>query len=149
MSNPSPPLKIQCPCGEVELVLTGEPMVQVYCHCDHCQIVHGAAMVATAIYRSVDVAVTRGEPSIWRLVSTPRHSCPNCGTRLFAQGSPTLTGVNAYLLPEGAFRPAAHIYCKFARLPVVDALPHYATVPARWGGSDEQLAWPQPVVSQP
>jgi hypothetical protein len=139
------PLTLQCACGDVEIALTGDPVVHLYCHCDHCQVVHGAAMAATAIYRSSDVTITRGEPRIWRLVSTPRYSCANCGVRLFAQGSEEHWGINAYLLPEGLFRPSLHIYCKFARLPVVDALPHFATVPARWGGSDETLAWPAPV----
>ena len=145
MSIPTPATRIQCPCGDIEIELSGEPVVQLYCHCDHCQIVNGAAMAPTAIYRSTDVAITRGEPRVWRLVSTPRYTCGNCAARLFEQGSEEYSGVNAYLLPVGAFRPALHIYCKFARLPVVDGLPHYVTVPARWGGSDEVMAWPEPV----
>jgi hypothetical protein len=148
MPNPSP-LTVSCPCGEIELTLAGEPVVQLYCHCDHCQLVHGAAMAATAIYRSSDVSVTRGEPRMWRLVSTPRYSCPNCGVRLFLQGSDEHWGVNAYLLPAGVFRPSLHIYCKFARLPVVDGLPHFAMVPARWGGSDEVIAWPTTLGAPP
>lgn len=127
--------------------IVGEPVVQLYCHCDHCQVVHGAAMAATAVYRSADVTITRGEPKVWRLVSTPRYSCDNCGVRLFLQGSEEHWGINAYLLPEGSFRPSLHIHCKFARLPVVDGLPHYVTVPARWGGSDEQVAWPAPAAA--
>lgn len=137
---------VLCLCGDIELELAGEPIVQLYCHCDHCQVVHGAAMAAAVVFRSDDLRVVRGEPREWRLVSTPRHSCANCGTRLFAQGSPTVRSLNAYLLPEGVFRPALHIYCKFARLPVLDGLPHYATVPARWGGSDELVRWPAPTL---
>jgi hypothetical protein len=132
---------IECLCGDIEIELRGEPVVQVYCHCDDCQNVHGAACTPTAIYKTADVAVTRGEPRVWRLKTTPRYSCPNCATRLFAQGHEEFCGVNAYLLPPGAFRPTAHIYCKFAALPVRDALPHYSTVPARWGGSDELVDW--------
>jgi len=80
-------------------------------------------------------------PREWRVVSTPRYFCPNCGTRLFVLGSEALCALNAYLLPAGTFRPALHIYCKFAPLPVADGLPHYAGVPERWGGSDEQTRW--------
>ena len=134
--------KVECPCGDIEIELSGEPVVQLYCHCDDCQRVHGAACAPVAIYRASDVKVLRGEPREWRLVSTPRQFCPNCGTRLFLQGSDSLCAVNAYLLPPGTFRPALHIYCKFAPLPVADALPHYAGVPERWGGSDEQMQWP-------
>ena len=46
-------------------------------------------------------------------------------------------GVNATLLPPGSFDPQFHIYCDFARLPLKDGLPHFRTVPARFGGSDE------------
>jgi hypothetical protein len=134
--------QIECPCGDIGIELSGEPVVQLYCHCDDCQRAHGAACAPVAIYRAGDVNVVRGEPREWRLVSTPRHFCPNCGTRLFVLGSESLCAVNAYLLPPGAFRPALHIYCKFAPLPVADGLPHYAGVPARWGGSDEQMQWP-------
>jgi hypothetical protein len=136
--------RIQCLCGDVEIDVLGEPIVQLYCHCDHCQLAHGAAYALVAVYRVADVQVVRGEPRAWRLVSTPRYSCINCGTRLFADGSDAVRGVNAYLLPEGSFRPTLHIYCKFARLPVVDGLPHYASVPMRWGGSDEQVLWHAP-----
>jgi hypothetical protein len=135
---------IQCLCGDIELELAEDPVVQLYCHCDHCQLVHGAAMAPVSLYHTQAVQVVRGEPQEWRLVSAPRFSCGNCGTRLFIQGSPEIRGVNAYLLPEGSFRPSLHIYCKFARLPVQDGLPHYSGVPARWGGSDEMVLWPAP-----
>lgn len=134
--------KIECLCGDIEIELTGEPVVQLYCHCDDCQRAHGAAYAPVAVYRAGDVKVTRGEPREWRLVSTPRFSCANCGARLFLLGSEAMCAVNAYLLPAGTFRPALHIYCKFAPLPLADGLPHYAGVPARWGGSDEQMRWP-------
>ena len=37
------PTKIKCLCGDVELELSGEPMAQVYCHCEGCQKAHSAA----------------------------------------------------------------------------------------------------------
>ena len=36
---------IECRCGAVAVELSGEPLLQFYCHCDHCQAVHGAAFV--------------------------------------------------------------------------------------------------------
>ena len=132
---------ITCLCGEVEIAIGGEPLAHVYCHCDDCQLVHTAAYVPAAIYRNEDIAVVRGEPREFRLRVTPRLSCPNCGTRLLSQGSERYSGVSANLLPAGSFRPVMHIHCKFAVLPVKDDLPHYATVPERWGGSDDQVDW--------
>jgi hypothetical protein len=29
---------IQCLCGAVKMELTGEPIAQLYCHCDDCQV---------------------------------------------------------------------------------------------------------------
>ena len=87
--------KIECLCGDIEIELTGEPVVQLYCHCDDCQRAHGAAYAPVAVYRAGDVKVTRGEPREWRLVSTPRFSCANCGARLFLLGSEAMCAVNA------------------------------------------------------
>jgi hypothetical protein len=33
------------------------------------------------------------------------------------------------------------MHCRFAPRPVVDELPHYASRPARFGGSDELVDW--------
>jgi hypothetical protein len=37
--------------------------------------------------------------------------------------------------------PKFHIYCQFAILPVRDGLPHFKTVPAAFGGSEEKVEW--------
>src|SRR5271169_1902433 len=47
--------RVQCRCGEVEIELTGELLVQFYCHCDDCQAVHGAA------YAPIGLSVRRGD----------------------------------------------------------------------------------------
>jgi hypothetical protein len=63
--------EIQCRCGNVQLELTGEPRVQLYCHCDDCQVVHGAAYVPGALYPADAVKVTKGALKVWQLRSTP------------------------------------------------------------------------------
>jgi hypothetical protein len=135
-------IEITCRCGAVGVALSGEPRAQFYCHCDDCQIVHGGAYIAVAAYPTPNVAVTRGAPFEWKLKVTPRSTCRECGTRVFARRPDApICGVNAYLLPPGAFRPAFHIFCAFARLPVKDDLPHFRFAPAAFGGSDERVAW--------
>jgi hypothetical protein len=133
---------IQCRCGAVRVELTSEPIAQFYCHCDDCQAAHGAAYIPIMMYSSDAVKVTKGDPSAWALKRTPRRSCPECGTRVFAE-VPGLgvRGVSALLLPAGQFKPAFHIQCQFAMLPVVDSLPHYKAFPASFGGSDEVVDW--------
>ncbi len=135
-------LTINCRCEAVELALDGGPVAQFYCHCDDCQIVHGAAYVPAAMWPREKLRIVRGAPSSWALRATPRTTCRECGTRLFASppGAP-VHGVTATLLPPGSFRPAFHMFCRYAVLPVKDDLPHYAGVPALFGGSDTCVDW--------
>jgi hypothetical protein len=133
---------VRCRCGSVELAITEPPIVQLYCHCDDCQIVHGACYVPESVYRAEAVRVVRGEPSAWKLKRNPRVTCRECGTRLFIEVLALgLRGVNGTLLPEGMFRASFHMNCKFAVRPVKDDLPHYALRPARFGGSNETVDW--------
>ena len=80
--------------------------------------------------------------STWKLKRSPRFTCRECGTRLFIEVERLgLRGVNGFLLPPGEFQPAFHAQCQFAVRPVVDDLPHYKAMPARFGGSDERVGW--------
>jgi hypothetical protein len=124
----------------VKLEIAGEPVAQFYCHCDDCQVVHGAAYVPVAVYPSAAVKVSSGTPGTWQLRVTPRNSCPRCGSRLFAE-SHGMRIVSAYLLPADRRRPGMHIHCRFAVAPVRDGLPHFAGLPAALGGKDERVAW--------
>jgi hypothetical protein len=135
-------MTIACPCGAVTLAIRGEPIVCLYCHCDDCQAVHGAAYLPAAMYRREQVSIVTGETFVWRRKTTARVTCQRCGTRLYAEPPGiNVRSVSASLLPEGTFRPTFHIQCQHALLPLRDTLPHYAGFPALFGGSDEQVAW--------
>jgi hypothetical protein len=135
-------IAIECRCGAVAIEISGEPIAQFFCHCDDCQAVHGAAYAPESAYPAEAVRVTRGEPLTWRLKKNPRYTCRECGTRLFIDVlAINIRGVNGYLLPPGRFEPQFHMQCQFAVRPVVDALPHFKSRPARFGGSDETIAW--------
>lgn len=135
-------LTTTCRCGGIELRIAGEPVAQLYCHCDDCQLAHSAAYVASAIYPAAAVELVRGDPTPTLIKRTPRLRCGACGTHLFSEiTSVGLRSVNAYLLPRGEFRPQFHIQCQHAVLPVVDALPHFKAFPAAFGGSDELVGW--------
>ena len=135
-------LQVECRCGAVALELEGEPIAQFFCHCDDCQVLHGAAYAPESLYAAEAVKVVEGTTSSWTLKRNPRHLCGTCGTRLFidvvALG---LRGVNGYLLPPGEFTPSFHMHCRYAVRPVVDELPHYAARPERFGGTDETVGW--------
>jgi hypothetical protein len=133
---------IQCHCGAVKVSLEGAPVAQFYCHCDHCQRVHGAAYVPVSMYRADQVRVVAGEPSMWKLHTTLRATCRDCGTRLFAEPAGFgMRGVMAKLLPEGSFEAQFHMQCQHALLPVKDALPHFKGFPAAFGGSKDVVDW--------
>jgi hypothetical protein len=134
--------EIQCRCGATHVELTGEPIAQFFCHCDDCQAVHGAAYVPVSMYPAAAVKVTRGEPSAWQLRSMPRRTCPECGTRIFAEPPGLgICGVSGALLPQGTFNPTFHIQCQFAVRPVRDDLPHFRGLPPQFGGSNERVDW--------
>jgi hypothetical protein len=135
-------LPLQCRCGAIQLEVRGAASAQFFCHCDDCQLLHGAAYVPESVYPADAVRVTSGTPFSWTLKRNPRVGCPSCGTRLFIDVlAARLRGVNGYLLPPSEFKPTFHMHCRFAVRPVVDDLPHYTSRPARFGGSDEIVDW--------
>jgi len=135
-------LSVTCRCGAVALEIAGAPIAQFYCHCDDCQVMHGAAYVSESVYPADAVRIVRGDPSRFKLKRNPRFACRECGTRLFIEvGALKLRGVNGYLLPPERFKPQYHMQCQFAVLPVDDDLPHYRARPTQFGGSDETVTW--------
>lgn len=135
-------IETQCLCGATALKIEGAPVAQVYCHCRDCQAAQGAAYVLNAVYPAADVKVVRGEPVTMTVKATPRLRCASCCTPLFTEVTTAgLRSLNAYLLPEDRFAPQMHIHCADAVLPVIDALPHYAALPASFGGDDIQVEW--------
>lgn len=135
-------LEVSCRCGEVTLRLSGEPIVQAYCHCEDCQAAHGAAYVLTAAYPAAAVTVLNGQLSTLVIKTAQRVRCASCGTPLFTEVvAAPLRSVNAYLLPKVEFKPQMHVQCQYAVLPVVDHLPHFKDFPAVAGGSGELVDW--------
>jgi hypothetical protein len=135
-------IETQCLCGEISLLISDEPLAQVYCHCSDCQIAQGAAYVLNSVYPADAVKVVSGKPITVAVKGTPRLRCASCGTPLFTEVTAAgLRSLNAYLLPEGSVVPQLHIHCADAVMPIVDSLPHYARLPASFGGDDERVDW--------
>ncbi len=134
-------MNISCLCNAVQIRISAEPIAQFWCHCADCQTVHGAAYVAEAIYPAAGVEIISGETTSFALKRTPRISCARCGTRLVIElPDIDMRAVNGYLLKD-AFMPSLHINCGDAIAPVKDNLPHYATMPAAFGGDDKMVDW--------
>lgn len=133
-----------CPCGAVTLRLEGEPLAQVFCHCNDCQRAHGAAYVPRAIYPRERVMVQSGDVRRWKARVRTMVICASCGSHLFGEHeASTVRGVNAGLFPEGRFQPTLHLHCAHAVAPVLDRLPHYADAPVGYGGTGALMDWPK------
>ena len=135
-------IEAQCRCGAIALTIAGEPLAQLYCHCDDCQAAHGAAYAPAAVYPKPAVQVVRGKPTPMVVKTIPRMRCGACGAYLFSElENVGMRSVSGYLLPVGAFKPQFHVQCAYAVLPVVDNLPHYKGFPASFGGAEEFVGW--------
>ena len=135
-------ITLSCRCGSVQLRIGNAPIAQFYCHCDDCRAVTGGAFVPIALFSADAVAVSGGDTFTWAYKALPRTRCSTCGTFLF--GEPTglgLRGVSGFLLPADMLRPAFHIHCQSAVLPVKDDLPHFKALPTSFGGTDETIGW--------
>jgi hypothetical protein len=134
-------MNISCLCNAVQIRISAEPVAQFWCHCADCQTVHGAAYVAESIYPAAAVEIVSGETARFALKRTPRISCATCSTRLLIElPDIEMRAVNGYLLKD-AFKPSLHINCSEAIAPVKDGLPHFATMPAAFGGDDRMVDW--------
>jgi hypothetical protein len=134
------PIEVSCACGAVTVRLTASPLTQFYCHCDDCQRATGSPYIGVAVFPANAVTV-QGETDVWTLRTMPRRRCHTCGIQMIGEPGDDMIGVRADRLPAGAFQPQFHIHCRYALLPVRDALPHYAGFPPEFGGDDERAAW--------
>lgn len=134
-------VSITCNCGAVEITLDGEPLDQFFCHCSDCRASSGGAYSLAAVYPADAVHLEKGALAGSIIRTMPRHHCAACGTQMTAEPGAGMIGVKADRLPPGSFRPTFHIHCASAVLPVIDALPHFADMPAQWGGSGKEVDW--------
>jgi hypothetical protein len=83
-----------CQCGGVRYRLTGAPLALYVCHCLECRKQSASAFGMSLDARRADLVLTAGTPRVW---SRPTASggrldcafCPDCGSRLWHQGSGT------------------------------------------------------------
>lgn len=133
---------VKCRCGNIEIEIIKDPIAQFFCHCDDCQVVHGAAYVPESVYSSDSINVIKGKPASWTLKRNPRHFCQDCGTRLFIEvKAAKILGLNGYLLPREAFSPQYHMQCRFAIRPIIDGLRHYSSLAPQFGGPEDCVDW--------
>ena len=108
-----------CLCGKIRYRVSGDPAMQVNCHCKNCQRQSGSAFStimgfpesALSIEGEFKTYDDQGESG----ESVLRDFCPDCGSPLFSRVAvaPGLTFIKAGTLDETAsFAPAMHLWTK-------------------------------------
>lgn len=132
-----------CPCGAVQLEITGDPAVQVYCHCESCRTWLSAPIHAAALWPSTSVKVVKGAGNLglWkRTENSHRQFCKSCGAAVLV-GHPGMgmTDVPAGSVAGLKYTPALHVNYGEKVMPVRDGLPKFKDFPKEFGGSGETL----------
>ena len=141
MSNHS--YEAGCPCGAVKLEVTGEPAVQVYCHCDSCRSWLGAPIHAASLWPSPNVRIVKGADNLGlykRTEASHRQFCKSCGAPVMV-GHPGLgmTDIPAGSIAGLKYAPEAHVHYGEKVLSVRDGLPKFKDFPKEFGGSGDLL----------
>ncbi|MGO1120310.1 GFA family protein [Rhodovibrionaceae bacterium A322] len=133
-----------CFCGAVKVQVTGDAVLQGYCHCDDCRHWSGAPVTAYSLWPADLVKVTAGEQSLRRYSKagkSTRLHCSGCGGAVITE-MPAAGMVDVYppLLEDLPFAPTMHVYYAERVLDLPDGLPKFRDMPAAAGGSDEIMA---------
>ena len=108
-----------CLCGQVRYSVSGEPAMQVNCHCKNCQRQSGSAfstiigvpegaLTIEGEFKTYDDKGESGEAVL-------RDFCPDCGSPLFSRVAvaPGLIFIKVGTLDDTtSFEPAMHLWTK-------------------------------------
>jgi hypothetical protein len=135
--------KSGCPCGAVQLELSGEPAVQVYCHCDSCRTWLSAPIHGATLWPTPNVKVVKGADNLGlykRTDASHRQFCKSCGAAVMV-GHPAIgmTDVPSVSIGGLSFSPTIHVNYGEKVMTVHDGLPKFKDFPKEFGGSGEML----------
>ena len=134
----------RCFCGAVELELSGEPSVQVYCHCSSCRGWLGAPIHAATLWPATSVRVVKGGEKLGLVKKTEashRQFCTSCGSPvLIRHPAIGMVDVPAGTIEAFAWQPTLHVHYGEKVLAVRDGLPKFKDFPKDFGGSGDLLA---------
>tara|TARA_B110000444_G_C18707046_1_gene531829 strand:- start:190 stop:606 length:417 start_codon:yes stop_codon:yes gene_type:complete len=74
----------RCGCGNLKVVVVGDPVRSYACHCDYCQKASGSIAAFGAVYREEDFLSFVGAETIFddipKWPGAKKHFCSKCGT---------------------------------------------------------------------
>lgn len=97
--------KASCTCGQLNIIVTGEPTYVIACSCLKCQKRSGSVLGVSSYFDDSLIVEKKGNFSSFEIASesgsiTNRSFCPNCGSTVYWKSSAMeqMTGI-----PVGAF----------------------------------------------
>lgn len=128
-----------CFCGNVELAVTGTPLIMGYCHCESCRHWNASPINAFTIWRPENMKVTKGADNLGVFNRTDRSFrkwCKSCGGHVFTDHPHGgYIDVYAAIIPDLPFKPVLHVHYQETVLHVSDGLPKMKDLPKDFGGS--------------
>jgi hypothetical protein len=110
-----------CRCGQVKFSARSEPLIQLVCHCSHCQSASGKDFVEIVFYKLKHTSIV-GDVNRRDFVAdsgkhTQRQFCSRCNDFMFDQseGFPGIIGVLHERMLDFVFAPKCHIWVKSKR----------------------------------
>lgn len=134
-----------CYCGAVNVMVTGAPVMQAYCHCRSCRKWHAAPINAWSSWPEDKVTITGPVIESTKDPLSGRVSCARCGGNV-ANKKPKLGTVVVYPITLAGsafqFQPTMHLRYAERVMDVNDGLPKYKDRPENYGGDGEMIAEP-------
>ncbi|KAJ5536013.1 hypothetical protein N7513_009199 [Penicillium frequentans] len=135
-----------CKCGRVTYSLNRErPLNAKFCHCQGCQVMHGAPMQWAAIFHKQDLSFAKGSSGLSFFSSSlnsqkydmpTKVSCSFCHTLIMDEGRNTCLLYPQLIQFEGTaderrkqlelFKPTCHIFYKQRMFDMPDGLPKWS-----------------------
>ncbi len=132
-----------CFCGAVQLAISGEPAVQVFCHCSSCRGWLSAPIHAATLWPTASVVVTKGEDKLKVFKKTEnshRQFCTECGSAVLVRHpSLGMTDVPAGAVQGLTYKPTLHVHYGEKVMAMRDGLPKFKDFPKDFGGSGDML----------
>lgn len=124
---------LNCFCGDVQINVTGNPVMSGYCHCNSCREWSAAPMSTFAFWKPENVVITKGEDKVHSYIRSDksyRKSCKTCGGHLFTDFKPAgMFNVYPLIISELDFEPQMHVHYQESVISIKDGLPKYKDVP--------------------
>ena len=131
----------KCFCGQVELVATGDPIFQGYCHCESCRSWLGAPVHAATLWPLDNVSILNGEQLLATYKKTERSHrkhCTVCGGHVInAHPGEGMIDILAPVLQGFAYQPTMHVHYGERIMSIRDGLPKYSDLPTEFGGTGD------------